>query len=135
MSTQNKFQCCRCGGKNLGYQKYVKCIEPVAIHADHHIEYGPAAINQDDYLAAEFGFICADCGYFIYHCGRRIETEKELIDYLSSPPEKLAEEQKFYETCEKEIAEEDEAEEAARIQAYEFEAEEISECSRKTVAK
>ena len=124
MSTLNNFNCRRCGKHNLAYEKYVKCVEPVNIKNDGHIEYAAAIIDQDNALGAEFGYVCADCGHLVYHCGRRIETEKELIDYLTAPPDKLAEEERLFEAYEKEVAAEQEEEE--RIESYTVEAE-ISE--------
>ena len=110
MAKLREFKCKNCNGNNLAYQKYVKCTEPVTTHDDGHIEYGPAAINQDDYLAAEFSFICRDCGHFVEHCGHRFETERELLEYFNMDPEKKEQEQQEYDDYISAIAEEEEEE-------------------------
>ena len=81
-----KFECRQCGGNELGYLKYVKCTTPVLLKENGHVEYNQAIINEDDYLATLNGFACKTCGSLIEHCGVRLETEKQLIDYLTMEP-------------------------------------------------
>lgn len=82
-----KFECRECGGGELGYQKYVKCMTPVTIKNDNNLEYGQSVIDEDDYLATLNGFSCSACETLIEHCGVRVETEKELLDYLTMDPD------------------------------------------------
>ena len=81
-----KFECRKCGSHELGHQKYVKCVTPVSVREDGPMEYGPSEIDEDDYLAPLSGFACKSCGRLIEHCGIRLETEKQLIDYLTMEP-------------------------------------------------
>ena len=82
----HEFECCKCESNELAYQKYVKCITPVSVQENSHIEYGLSIYDEDDYLAVSNGFCCADCGHLIEHCGIRMETEKALLDYLTMYP-------------------------------------------------
>ena len=81
-----KFECRKCGSHELGHQKYVKCVMPVSVKEDGLMEYGPSEIDEDDYLAPLSGFACKSCGRLIEHSGVRLETEKQLIDYLAMEP-------------------------------------------------
>jgi len=78
-----KFTCRECGAHELGYQKYAKCINPVSLQENGHMEYGISVIDEDDYLCADNCFICLNCKSFVEHCGFRKETEQQLRDYLS----------------------------------------------------
>ena len=86
MSIINKveFECCECKSNQLAYQKYVKCLTPVSLQENGHIEYGPSSYDEDDYLAVSNGFLCADCGHMVEHCGCHFEAEKDLLDYLAT---------------------------------------------------
>lgn len=92
-----KFECRECGGGELGYQKYVKCITPVMIKDDNNLEYGQSIIDEDDYLATLNGFSCSACKTLIEHCGVRVETERQLIGYLSMEPFDRQHQQQEYE--------------------------------------
>lgn len=81
-----RFTCQKCGADKLSYQKYAKCKTPVLLQENGHIEYGQSVIDEDDYLATLNGFSCSACETLIEHCGVRVETEKELLDYLSMEP-------------------------------------------------
>ncbi|MFC1678035.1 hypothetical protein ACFL3G_13375 [Planctomycetota bacterium] len=81
-----KFECRECGSNELGYHKYVKCITPVKLQQSGHMEYRLSRFFEDDYLYTDNGFICLGCELDVEHCGLRMETEKELLDYLSMDP-------------------------------------------------
>jgi len=91
-----QFTCRDCGAHELGYQKYAKCIAPVTLQENDHMEYGHSEIDEDDYLCAEDGFICLNCKALVEHCGWRVETEKQLIDYLTMDREVREKEEKEY---------------------------------------
>ncbi|MFH1615756.1 MAG: hypothetical protein ABIG61_11835, partial [Planctomycetota bacterium] len=86
MCKKIKFQCSECGSKNLGYKKFVKCITPVSLQENGQLEYKLSEIDEDDYLATSNGFVCMDCGSFIEHRGCKMETEQELLSYLTMNP-------------------------------------------------
>ncbi len=92
-----QFTCRECGTHELGYQKYAKCIAPVSLQENGHTEYGQSIFDEDNYLTILNGFICKVCGTLIEHCGFRIQTEKELIDYLSMDPDVRQQQQQEYE--------------------------------------
>lgn len=94
-----QFTCRKCGAHELGYQKYAKCIAPVSLQENGHMEYGPSEIDEDDYLCAEDGFICLNCKALVEHCGWRVETEKQLIDYLTMDPDVREKEEAEYGDC------------------------------------
>ena len=60
------------------------------------MEYGHSEIDEDGYLCAEDGFICLNCKALVEHCGWRVETEKQLIDYLTMDREVREKEEKEY---------------------------------------
>ena len=91
-----KFECRECGSKELGYQKYAKCITQVSL-LDNNIEYGQSIFDEDDYLISQNNFLCMDCGSDVELCGLRIKSEKELLDYLTMNPEVRNKEQAEYE--------------------------------------
>lgn len=92
-----KFECKKCGSNKLGYQKGVLCISPVAIQSDNHIEYSQFKMGEDDSLCIENSFLCVDCNNPVSHCGCTMETEKQLLAYLTKSPEVRATEQQDYE--------------------------------------
>ena len=92
-----QFECSECGSKELGYQKYVKCITPVSLNQNGHIEYGLPLLDEDDYLCADNTFICMNCKGFVEQCGCRMETEKELITYLTMDPKVRKQQKREYE--------------------------------------
>ena len=80
------FNCKNCGSSKLSYQKFVKCITPIEIKEDKTVFYKSSKIDEDDYLVTSNGFCCADCNHLIDHCGCHLETEKELVNYLTLDP-------------------------------------------------
>lgn len=91
------FKCSKCGSNKLAHQKYVKCITPAKLQENGHIEYGLSIYDEDDYLAVSAGFCCADCAHMIEYCGCHFETEKDLLDYLTTDPDLREHEQQEYE--------------------------------------
>ncbi len=94
-----QFECRECGAHELGYQKYAKCIAPVSLQENGHMEYGISQYDEDDYMAILNGFACRSCGSLVEHCGFRMETEKELSDYLSMDPDVRQQQQSEYDEC------------------------------------
>lgn len=92
-----KFECKSCGSDELGYQKHTKCMTPVSLSENGLGEYGQSIFDEDDYLTILNGFACTSCGSLIEHCSFRIQTEKELIDYLSMDPDVRQQQQSEYE--------------------------------------
>ena len=93
-----KFECSECGSNELGYQKYVMCITPVIIKDGGQFEYGQSEFDEDDYIWAENGFICMNCKGLVEYCGCNVETEKDLIDYLTTDSKLLEQQEKDYES-------------------------------------
>ncbi len=92
------FQCSKCNSSKLSYQQYVKCTMPVQIQHDGTIYYSPSIINEDHSLGVNYGFCCADCGTMIYHRSDPLQTEGELIWYLSlSEDERQRQENEYFE--------------------------------------
>ena len=77
------YVCLNCSGRNLDYKKWVSCKEPVAIHPDGHIEYGPPKVDDTDALGVESAFICRDCGETPLFWGSALYSEADLRRYLS----------------------------------------------------
>ena len=92
-----EFTCQKCGADKLSYQKYVKCTTPVSLLENSNVEYGQSIIDEDDYLATLNGFACKSCGGFIKHCGVRMESERQLVDYLTMDPSGRKQQQQEYE--------------------------------------
>ncbi len=91
-----QFTCQKCGDHELSYQKYVKCVMPVSIMDDNNLEYDLSITDEVDCLAIMNGFACGSCGSLVEHRGIRMETEKELIDYLTMDPGVREKEQAEY---------------------------------------
>lgn len=92
------FKCERCGSSKLAYRKFVSCITPIQILEDETIYYSPSIINEDHSLGVNYGFCCADCGTMIYHRNDPLETEGELMWYLSlSEDERQRQENEYFE--------------------------------------
>ena len=102
------FECCECGSHELGYQKYARCITPVTLKDDDHIEYGQSKIYEDDFIIQENAFVCMDCEGFVEHLGFRMETEQDLLAYLNIDPSVSDEQQAEYEQHMSAVAEEQE---------------------------
>jgi hypothetical protein len=92
----NKYKCEKCGCEKLSYQKYVKCLSDVDIDENGQIHYGQSIIDEDNYVGAEFGYVCGSCGSRLSHGFNWLETEEELIQYLTTAPEVLAEQQRQF---------------------------------------
>lgn len=92
-----RFKCEKCGSNKLGYKKYSKCITPVSLQKNSNFEYGESEFDEDNYLISQNGFICMDCKSEVEHCGIRMATEKQLLDYLSMDPDVRNKEQAEYE--------------------------------------
>lgn len=94
-----KFECKECESDKLAYQKYSKSVIPVELKKDGTIYYSDPDIDDDDYLAVSNGFCCKNCGHMLKHCGCNMETEEELLAYLTMDPEVSNKEQADYEEC------------------------------------
>ncbi len=116
-----KFQCNKCGSSKIGHQKWVGSCSPIKIHNNGHIEYEQAEIDEDDELRGVGGYICQDCGQELYFCGCQIQTEDELISYLSLDPDKRQEQEKFYQESEEETARHEEQRQQDEIATYQTE--------------
>ena len=105
-----KFQCKKCSCSSLAYQKFVKCVSQVNVQNGSLI-YEEGRISEDDYLPVECGYICRDCGLPLRHAGRWLQSEDELMTYLTRDPQILAEEERLYEAYAAAMAEEQDTEE------------------------
>lgn len=81
------FKCLKCGSTNMGYQKWVESCSPAVIDSEGHVEYKMAIVDKDNELGAVDGFVCMDCKDTLCLRGSQVETEGELIFYLSLTPE------------------------------------------------
>ena len=107
----NDYKCKKCGCSELDYEKWINCRLPVSEQNDGHIEYGSSQIDEENELVALSGFVCRDCGHRLSYRGCNIETERELLDYLSIDKEIREENEKLYEQCLAELAHDEEIEE------------------------
>ena len=96
MKNEIKYECRECGGSNLEYEKYVKCVLPVENDENGHITYGPSVIDEDDTVPASYGFQCRDCKHSVWHCDFHIRTEEELLSYLNMDPAVRQEQEQDY---------------------------------------
>ena len=92
-----KFECTACGCNELAYQVYAKCITKVELKENDNIEYSHSRFDPDDYLCAQNTFLCAYCKTYVEHRGSRMETEKELLEYLKMDLKAREKEQREYE--------------------------------------
>ncbi len=83
LNKNTQFECEKCGSNKLGYQKGVLCVSPVIIQSDNQAEYCQFKMGEDDDSCFENSFLCMDCNNLVSHCGGRMETEEQLIAYLS----------------------------------------------------
>ena len=97
MKKNVNFKCRYCGSNELGYQKFVKCTIPVSLQENGQTEYSQSKIDEDDYLWTGNGVCCVNCGHFIEFCGCRIETEQDLLDYLTIDPADREQQEKEHE--------------------------------------
>ncbi len=92
----NKFACQKCGSPELSFEKWIKCKIPVVFLDNDHIEYDPAEINEEIELCALSKYACKNCGQNLSFCGENIETEKDLIDFLSLDAEEKRKQEEMY---------------------------------------
>lgn len=92
-----KFKCKKCKCSELNYQQYVQSLSPVMIDQNGLISYSEPIYDDNKSLAAEYGYVCKNCGHFLYHAGHWIETEEHLIYYLTQEPEILQKEEEEFE--------------------------------------
>ena len=99
-----EFHCTECSSIRLGYQQWVESVSPVVIDSEGHVKYREAVVDTDNELGAVGGYVCGDCKHPLSFCGCRIETEAELISYLSlDPANKEEQEQQYQEEVAAEI--------------------------------
>ena len=115
-----KFNCQKCKSSKLSYQKYVSSEAPLTFNPNDFISYEQPQINEEDEAVGLSGYICGTCGHPLYHCGFRIETEKELIDLLTMDPDKRQEQEKLYQDSEEETARQEEQREQDEIATYQI---------------
>lgn len=72
------FICLKCGCKDLDYHKWVYCRDPLIIHPNEHIEYGPAQVDQDQALGMACCYVCRDCGETPLLYGESLHSERDL---------------------------------------------------------
>lgn len=77
----NKFECKKCGSGELAFSSYAKCFIPVVIREDVNIEYLEPVVDSDDYIQDTSYYSCSGCGS---PAGNYLQTEQDLLDYLSS---------------------------------------------------
>lgn len=121
------FQCQYCGSKELSYEKWIHSQEEVIIHENGLIEYKEPEIDENNTLGVEYGFVCKNCGHSVEHCGIQIQTEPELIAYLSMNLAIREKEEKEYLQIETQLAQEDERREKEINEYYEIYSHEISD--------
>ena len=98
-----QFTCQHCRANELSYHQYAKCIMPAKLQ-NGRIEYRQSIVDEDDSLATLNGFACRSCGRMIEHCGVRLQTEKELLDYLRMEPfDRLHQQQEYQELLDAQI--------------------------------
>ena len=104
-----KFQCLKCSGSELVYDKWIKCRDKVLIQYDTgFITYFDQEINDADVLPVECRFICSCCGQPPKLYGECIVTEANFQVYLEMTIDQRAEMQAEYDQKqEDEIAEVD----------------------------
>ena len=91
-----KFTCQECGAHEIGYENFVKCTSPVWLQENNNVEYGQSVMDDKEPFFSRDCFICLNCKASIEYRGLKIETEKQLIDYLSMDPDVREEEEKKY---------------------------------------
>lgn len=77
----NKFECKKCGTGELAYSSYAKCLIPVVIREEGSMEYLEAVVDSDDTIQNTGYYCCSECGSPV---GNYLQTEQELLEYLSS---------------------------------------------------
>jgi len=87
--TMSKFVCMKCSGVELVYEKWVYCEEKVVLHDDGHIEYGKAAIDEDNALGVGSCYKCGSCDKFLSLYGSHVDNESDLKYYLSMSHEDI----------------------------------------------
>ena len=79
-----KFECKECGSGELAFSRYAKCLIPVVIIDDGQLEFLESIVDSDDYIDNEDYFCCFDCGSHVGDHTDPLQTEQELLEYLSS---------------------------------------------------
>ncbi len=110
-----QFTCRECGSDQLAYQKYAKCMTPVSLLENSNIEYGQSIFDEAYYLCVDEGFICLNCESLVDHCGCLMETEKELIDYLTMDPQVREQQQQEHDECVDALSSEQEQKEIEQV--------------------
>jgi len=80
----NKFRCHHCGSNKLAYTEYVRHLIPVEPDQNGNYVYLYPVTDEDDSVVTEQGYCCRECGQMLQHHTLRIQTEKELLNYLHS---------------------------------------------------
>lgn len=80
----NKFVCKECGSGELAFHAYVKCLIPVVLKEDRSLEYLESVVDSDDYIQNTGYFCCFHCGSHVGDHTNHLQTEQELLEYLSS---------------------------------------------------
>ncbi len=81
------FTCTKCGSSDLDYQRLARVTEPVIIHPDERVEYGPTTIDNTEEFEADRFFVCRECGKRLQIWNRPATKEADLIEYLRMTPE------------------------------------------------
>ena len=80
----NKFECKECGAEELAFSRYAKCLIPVVIKEDGNLGYLESVVDSDDYIQNTGYFCCLRCGSPVGDRTDHLQTERELLEYLSS---------------------------------------------------
>ncbi len=91
-----EFNCPKCGGNKLTYEKWVQSTEDVIIHENGHIEYSEAIINPDSELGSCDAFRCRSCGHLLSYFGSIISNEHDLTAYLMLTQEERDDDEQTY---------------------------------------
>ena len=85
-----KFVCVKCGSVgSLLYEKWVHCEEKVIVQDCGQVEYGMAAIDEDNELSAVSGYKCGSCGKSLSLYGGLVSNESDLRFYMSMSSEDI----------------------------------------------
>ena len=115
------FTCKNCGGHKLSYQTYVSSESPLTFDSRVFVCYEQSRINEEDEAVGLSGYVCGICRHPLYHCGFRIENEKELFNLLIMGSDKREQEEKEYQGLLDEEARFEEQREQEEIESYQTE--------------
>ena len=118
MCKLSNFTCQKCSSNQLSFEKWIQSREEVVFHPNRHIEYCQAEVNEEKDLGGMSGFVCGTCGNKLCYLGCRIETEKELIDWLCLDPQERQEREKEYQECLDVQAEEEQKRQSEVVETY-----------------